>query len=67
LTGWGQEEDRRRTSEAGFDSHLTEPVGFARLLAIAQTAARADVRHVAESEKSVVDSAASRGHVAWQL
>ncbi len=26
LTGWGQEEDRRRSSEAGFDYHLTKPV-----------------------------------------
>jgi CheY-like chemotaxis protein/anti-sigma regulatory factor (Ser/Thr protein kinase) len=25
LTGWGQEEDRHRTSEAGFDHHLTKP------------------------------------------
>jgi CheY-like chemotaxis protein len=24
-TGWGQEEDRRRTTEAGFDYHLTKP------------------------------------------
>jgi PAS domain S-box-containing protein len=26
LTGWGQEEDRRRAAEAGFDSHLVKPV-----------------------------------------
>jgi signal transduction histidine kinase len=26
LTGWGQEQDRRRTEEAGFDYHLTKPV-----------------------------------------
>jgi PAS domain S-box-containing protein len=26
LTGWGQEEDRRRTKEAGFDQHLVKPV-----------------------------------------
>jgi CheY-like chemotaxis protein len=26
LTGWGQEEDRRRASAAGFDEHLTKPV-----------------------------------------
>jgi CheY-like chemotaxis protein len=25
LTGWGQEEDRRHSSEAGFDCHLTKP------------------------------------------
>jgi CheY-like chemotaxis protein len=28
LTGWGQEEDRRRSREAGFDLHLTKPVDF---------------------------------------
>ncbi len=26
VTGWGQEEDRRRTREAGFDVHLVKPV-----------------------------------------
>jgi CheY-like chemotaxis protein len=26
LTGWGQEEDLRRSREAGFDHHLTKPV-----------------------------------------
>ncbi len=26
LTGWGQQEDRRRTAEAGFDRHLVKPV-----------------------------------------
>ena len=25
LTGWGQEDDRRHTSEVGFDHHLTKP------------------------------------------
>jgi CheY-like chemotaxis protein len=25
LTGWGQEQDRRRTAEAGFNYHLTKP------------------------------------------
>jgi len=26
LSGWGSEEDRRKTSEAGFNEHLTKPV-----------------------------------------
>ncbi|HUJ01292.1 MAG TPA: ATP-binding protein [Usitatibacter sp.] len=26
VTGWGQEEDRRRARDAGFDHHLTKPV-----------------------------------------
>ncbi len=31
LTGWGQEEDRRKSSEAGFDGHLVKPVDHAAL------------------------------------
>jgi PAS domain S-box-containing protein len=31
LTGWGQEEDRRRATEAGFDRHFTKPVDPAAL------------------------------------
>jgi len=31
LTGWGQEEDRRKSREAGFDYHLTKPVDIGRL------------------------------------
>jgi PAS domain S-box-containing protein len=31
LTGWGQEEDKRRALEAGFDCHLTKPVEAAAL------------------------------------
>jgi CheY-like chemotaxis protein/anti-sigma regulatory factor (Ser/Thr protein kinase) len=26
VTGWGQDEDRRRSQEAGFDHHLTKPI-----------------------------------------
>jgi PAS domain S-box-containing protein len=31
VTGWGQEEDRRRSREMGFDLHLTKPVNAAAL------------------------------------
>jgi CheY-like chemotaxis protein len=31
LTGWGQEENRRQTSEAGFDFHLVKPVDLVKL------------------------------------
>jgi signal transduction histidine kinase/ActR/RegA family two-component response regulator len=31
-TGWGQEEDRRKTAAAGFDAHLTKPVGMRDLM-----------------------------------
>ena len=34
VTGWGQDQDKRRTKEAGFDAHLTKPVDLDRLEAI---------------------------------
>jgi PAS domain S-box-containing protein len=34
LTGWGQEEDRRRSTEAGFDGHLVKPVDHGELMRI---------------------------------
>ncbi len=34
LTGWGQEEDRRKSQEAGFDGHLVKPVDYPALLAL---------------------------------
>jgi PAS domain S-box-containing protein len=38
MTGWGQQEDRRRSSEAGFDAHLVKPVEHETLLdALAST------------------------------
>jgi signal transduction histidine kinase/ActR/RegA family two-component response regulator len=32
VTGWGQEEDRRKSAEAGFDGHLVKPVDHAELM-----------------------------------
>lgn len=34
LTGWGQHEDRRRSTEAGFDSHLVKPVDLDALMTL---------------------------------
>jgi CheY-like chemotaxis protein len=31
VTGYGQEEDRRRSLDAGFDYHLVKPLNFAEL------------------------------------
>ncbi|HEX3869584.1 MAG TPA: response regulator [Pirellulales bacterium] len=31
MTGWGQDEDRRRSREAGFDHHLVKPIELASL------------------------------------
>jgi CheY-like chemotaxis protein len=34
LTGWGQEEDRRKSSEAGFDHHIVKPINPRELMTI---------------------------------
>jgi PAS domain S-box-containing protein len=40
LTGWGQEEDRQRSLEAGFDTHLVKPVSIPALEKLLATQAR---------------------------
>jgi signal transduction histidine kinase/ActR/RegA family two-component response regulator len=40
LTGWGQEEDRRRALEAGFNDHVVKPLEASRLNSLLETAAR---------------------------
>jgi len=37
LTGWGQEEDRRRTHQAGFDHHLVKPADITSLQSLLST------------------------------
>jgi len=32
LTGWGQEDDRRKSEQAGFNGHLVKPVDYEKLL-----------------------------------
>ena len=34
ITGWGQEKDRQRAREAGFDQHLVKPVDMDNLVMI---------------------------------
>ena len=38
VTGWGQEDDRRRGREAGFDRHLVKPVELPQVEAIIDSA-----------------------------
>ncbi|SIT14505.1 GAF domain-containing protein [Achromobacter sp. MFA1 R4] len=42
LSGWGQEEDRRASLEAGFDAHLVKPVDMDVLLEVLSDAGRRD-------------------------
>ena len=37
LSGWGHEDDRRRSQQAGFAHHLVKPVDFDELLAVLQS------------------------------
>ncbi len=55
LTGHGQEEDRRRSAEAGFDHHLTKPVDPAALFSLVSSVPRrADARAAFDSVLSPV-------------
>ena len=36
LTGWGQDQDKQRTSDFGFDQHWVKPVGIEKLKEISQ-------------------------------
>jgi CheY-like chemotaxis protein/two-component sensor histidine kinase len=63
-TGWGQDDDRRRTAEAGFDCHLVKPITMAALqeLLDASPQLRADQAHPQPSApwRAPVASAATR-------
>ena len=37
LTGWGQESDRQKSQEAGFDGHLVKPIDYDKLLDLLAT------------------------------
>ena len=52
VTGWGQEEDRRKAREAGFDSHFTKPLSPAVLQDLLAT--------IAHRKPSARDSASPR-------
>jgi len=34
LTGWGQDQDRQSSRDAGFDAHLVKPADYAKLTEI---------------------------------
>ncbi len=50
-TGWGQDEDRRRSEEAGFDHHLVKPVDAAALGKLTLTGSRKQSQQVSNSSK----------------
>jgi CheY-like chemotaxis protein/nitrogen-specific signal transduction histidine kinase len=40
MTGWGQDQDRQRSLQAGFDAHLVKPADYQEVLAIIQKTTR---------------------------
>jgi PAS domain S-box-containing protein len=40
LTGWGQDDDRRKSEEAGFNGHMVKPVDYDKLLDLLESAGR---------------------------
>ena len=53
LTGWGQEADRRRTRESGFDRHCVKPVDIDALLTALKGVTQGDDSDgVLQAEKS---------------
>ncbi|HEX7295419.1 MAG TPA: PAS domain S-box protein, partial [Pyrinomonadaceae bacterium] len=46
LTGWGQEDDRRRSEEAGFNGHLVKPVDYDKLLELLSTLTNGAVKQI---------------------
>ena len=52
VTGWGQEEDQRRSVEAGFDRHMTKPVAPEALEAFLDSVSRGRTVSQRESTSS---------------
>lgn len=55
VTGWGQEEDRRKAREAGFDSHFTKPLSSAMLEDLLAT-----IAHETESGADAISTPRTR-------
>jgi CheY-like chemotaxis protein len=59
LTGWGQEEDRRRSVEAGLDFHLVKPLETDTLRTVLASADLLRGRHADQSVRSRPPSSGS--------
>ncbi len=46
ITGWGQEDDRQRAHDAGFNHHFTKPVDFEKLIDLIDREAPRSAAHV---------------------
>jgi PAS domain S-box-containing protein len=54
VTGYGQDSDRRRTSEMGFNAHLVKPVDMAELLAVLREKCSANRSPLVNSDAKLV-------------
>ena len=64
VTGWGQDEDRRRAREAGFDSHFTKPLAPAALEELLTRVAQglaADGDEISGPRTRFTDAASAKG------
>jgi CheY-like chemotaxis protein len=52
LTGWGQEEDKRKAKRAGFDEHLVKPVDRKTLIEVLSTTATTLQRQASAGDHS---------------
>ena len=53
LTGWGQEEDRQRSREAGFDAHMVKPVDHDVLAEAARLAGHRQERTITSNSRVI--------------
>jgi CheY-like chemotaxis protein len=49
VSGWGQSEDRKRATDAGFDLHFRKPIGLPILESILQQAAQLNAQSIVKS------------------
>jgi PAS domain S-box-containing protein len=64
LTGWGQDEDRRRSFEAGFDAHLVKPVDPAALSKLlSELPSESNIKSVSQPVHAPPDASHASTHV----
>ncbi len=61
LTGWGQDNDRRQSREAGFDSHWVKPLDSRKLATLLQSLPPTAVDSAATSAQTAGSSSAPEG------
>jgi len=60
VTGWGQDEDRKRSERAGFDYHLTKPIHLSGLCTLLETLAARKPTAVRDSDADSINQCCRR-------